>query len=101
MVSARLAHEVTHVVQQSRASSFTPGEDATLEHQANASSAAVLAGQAADISSVASAPAIIAVLSSLYCERMKYLDVSSNRLAESEKAALEKIARDKNIELIA
>lgn len=53
---ATLAHEVSHVVQQSQAASFLPGEDASLEHQANAASRAVLSGHAAEISGVASAP---------------------------------------------
>ena len=53
---ATLAHEVSHVVQQSQAASFLPGEDAALEHQANAASRAVMSGHAAEISGVASAP---------------------------------------------
>jgi hypothetical protein len=53
-----LAHEVSHVVQQSQAASFLPGEDASLEHQANAASRAVMSGHAPEISGVASAPAM-------------------------------------------
>lgn len=53
-----LAHEVGHVVQQSHATSFLPGEDAFLEHQADRASSAVMSGHAAEITGVAAAPAL-------------------------------------------
>lgn len=56
--SAALAHEVSHVIQQSQAASFVPGEDASLEHQANDASSAFMAGRTAEISAAASAPAL-------------------------------------------
>jgi outer membrane protein OmpA-like peptidoglycan-associated protein len=56
--SATLAHEVSHVVQQEQSTSVLPGEDASLEHQANLASSAVMSGQAPQISGVVSAPAM-------------------------------------------
>lgn len=53
-----LAHEVGHVVQQSQATSFLPGEDAFLEHQADRASSAVMSGHAAEIAGVAAAPSL-------------------------------------------
>lgn len=56
--AATLAHEVTHVIQQSQAASVLPGEDAPLEHEAGAGSAAFLAGRAAEAGSGGAAPAL-------------------------------------------
>jgi len=56
--SATLAHEVGHVVQQALAPSVLSGEDAFLEHQANAASSAFLSGQTAPVSAPVPAPAL-------------------------------------------
>ena len=56
--SPTLAHEVGHAIQQSQATSFMPGEDASLEHQASAASSAASSGHAAAIPLVAAAPAL-------------------------------------------
>lgn len=54
--SAPLAHEVSHVLQQSQATSSLPGEDAFLEHQADRASSAVMSGHPVEIAGVASVP---------------------------------------------
>ena len=56
--SATLAHEISHVIQQSQAASFLPAEDVSLEHQAKTAASAAMAGRAAEISNVASVPAL-------------------------------------------
>lgn len=56
--STLLAHEVGHVMQQSRATSLSGGEDAFLEGQAQAASSAVASGHMAEIDSGRSAPAM-------------------------------------------
>lgn len=52
-----LAHEVGHVIQQSRAPSTLAGEDAGLENQARAASSSFMSGDAAEMSPAAAAPA--------------------------------------------
>ena len=53
-----LAHEVTHIIQQSNAPSVLPGEDASLEQQAGAASAAFLARRPAELGAPGPAPAL-------------------------------------------
>ena len=54
--TSTLAHEVSHVIQQGEAASYSHGEEAALERQADAASSAVMSGHAAEVSSVAAAP---------------------------------------------
>jgi len=56
--SATLAHEVSHVVQQAQASTYLPGEDTALEHEARIASSAVMSGHVAEISAGSAAPAM-------------------------------------------
>ncbi len=53
-----LAHEVTHVIQQSRSPSVVSGENAQLEEQANAASSSFLASRPVEISGASAAPAL-------------------------------------------
>jgi hypothetical protein len=54
--SALLAHEVTHVLQQRRATAVIAGENAALESQAEAASTAVMAGDVTEIPATPSVP---------------------------------------------
>ncbi len=56
--SPTLAHEVSHVIQQSQAASSLPAEDASLEQQAGSASSAAMSGRMAEISPGASAPGL-------------------------------------------
>src|SRR5207244_2097840 len=55
---ATLAHEVSHVLQQSDATSHVQSEDPTLEHEAIRASADVVSGQIASVSRMPIAPAL-------------------------------------------
>jgi outer membrane protein OmpA-like peptidoglycan-associated protein len=55
---ATLAHEVSHAIQQGQAVAESPGEEISLEHEADVASSAVVSGHAPKISSLSVAPAV-------------------------------------------
>ena len=85
---ATLAHEVSHVLQQSDATLHVQSEDPTLEHEAMRASADVVSGQMASVSRMPIAPAV---------QRQPTAGVNQVRLLPTYSLALDGFEIDKSV----